>query len=210
MDDVFHAGNRQLQETFNATPMAERLSQTIIQDIIAPEDQQFIREQNMFFLATVDDQGRPNCSYKGGARGFVRIIDEHTVAFPSYDGNSMFMSMGNILVSPHVGLLFIDFDRQARLRLNGEASIDLNDPLRAECPEADLIVRVRVRQIFPNCPRYIHKMALVEESRFVPRSECKTPAPAWKSLAMVADVLSDKDKHLAGADDNPARAINRE
>lgn len=118
--------------------------------------------------------------------------------------------MGNILATSKVGLLFIDFNRQTRLRVNGEAFIDLADPLLAEYPEADMIVRVKVQQIFPNCPRYIHKMQQIEESKFVPRSTCQTPAPPWKSLAVVADVLPDKDKHLASNDQDRFKAINRE
>ena len=63
----------------------------------------------MFFLATADEHGMPQCSYKGGDPGFVRVVDEHTLAFPSYDGNGMYLSLGNLLVNPQVGILFIDF-----------------------------------------------------------------------------------------------------
>lgn len=129
MTDAYHHGSRELQEAFRAKPMADRLAETIIQSAISPEDMRFIEEQNMFFLATADNEGNLNCSYKGGAKGFVRVLDETTLAFPSYDGNSMFLSMGNILVNSRVGLLFVDFNRQTRLRVNGEAFIDLADPL---------------------------------------------------------------------------------
>jgi len=210
MTDAYHHGSRELQEAFRAKPMADRLAETIIQSAISPEDMRFIEEQNMFFLATADNEGNLNCSYKGGAKGFVRVLDETTLAFPSYDGNSMFLSMGNILVNSRVGLLFVDFNRQSRLRVNGEAFIDLADPLLSEYHEADMIVRVKVRQIFPNCPRYMHKMQLVEESVFVPKAMCQTPAPPWKHLAIVADVLPEKDKHLAGNDQDRFKAINRE
>jgi uncharacterized protein len=210
MTDVYHDGNRMLQELLESKPMADRLAETIIQPVISPEDRTFIEQQNMFFLATVDNKGNPNCSYKGGARGFVRVLDEGTLVFPSYDGNSMFLSMGNILVASRVGLLFVDFNRQTRLRVNGDAFIDLADPLLQEYHEVDMIVRVKVRQVFPNCPRYVHKMQLVEESVFVPKAMCQTPAPPWKSLAIVADVLPEKDKHLAGNDQDRFKAINRE
>jgi len=119
-----------------------------------------IERADMFFLATADEQGRPNCSYKGGDPGFVRVIDEHTVAFPNYDGNGMYLSMGNALVNPNVGMLFIDFERGHRMRLNGVASIDTHDALMAAYPEAQFIVRVQTEQVFPNCPRYIHKYKL--------------------------------------------------
>ncbi len=134
----------------------------------------------MFFLATVDARGHANCSYKGGDPGFVRVLDEHTVAFPNYDGNGMFLSMGSIADSGEVGMLFIDFEGQRRMRLNGTATLHDDDPLLEEYPEAQFIVRVTAREVFSNCPRYIHKMELVERSSFVPQVDCETPTPDWK------------------------------
>ena len=100
----------------------------------------------MFFLATADEHGMPQCSYKGGEPGFVRVVDEHTLAFPSYDGNGTYLSLGNLLRNPQVGILFIDFTRPKRLRVNGIASIDDDDPLLADYAEAQLIVRVRAHR----------------------------------------------------------------
>ena len=209
MSEFFHEGSRQLQNQFETQPLADRLAETIISRQISPEDQAFIEEQNMFFLATVDQDGRPNCSYKGGGVGLVKVIDEYTVAFPVYDGNGMYLLAGNVMVNPPVGLLFIDFQRQARLRLNGDAFIQENDSLLAHWPEAELVVRVKLREMFPNCPRYIHKMVLVEESAFVPKKHGETPAPDWKRLEMVADVLPARDAHLAGNLQDPEATINR-
>jgi hypothetical protein len=148
---------------------------------------------DMFFIATVDDRGRVNCSYKGGEPGFLRVVDQHTIAFPNYDGNGMYLSMGNVVNTGQVGLLFIDFANQWRMRLNGDATIDFQDPLLAEYPEAQFIVRVRAREIFPNCSRYIHRMTLEERSGFVPRTECTTPVPSWKKADFVQDVLPSAD-----------------
>lgn len=206
---MFHENQRILQDKFDTRRMSDRMQETIIQPALSPEDQDYIADKNMFFLATVDDQGQPTCSYKGGPRGFVRVLDEKNLAFPIYDGNGMFMSAGNVMANPNIGMLFIDFERQSRLRVNGVASIDPNDPLLAEYHEAQLVIRVTVRETFPNCPRYIHKMQLLEESNFVPKASCETPPPPWKSLALVADVLPARDAHLAGTDEDPAVAINR-
>jgi predicted pyridoxine 5'-phosphate oxidase superfamily flavin-nucleotide-binding protein len=153
----------------------------------------------MFFIATADAQGRPNCSYKGGEPGFVRVLDPPaggqatTIAFPNYDGNGMFLSMGNTLVNPHVGLLFISFEHGKRMRLNGEASINADDELMPSYPEAQFVVRVRAREVFPNCPRYIHRYELVERSRFVPRAERETPVPDWKRQDWARDALPADD-----------------
>jgi hypothetical protein len=154
----------------------------------------------------VDDRGHPNCSYKGGDPGFVRVLDERTIAFPCYDGNGMYLSFGNLLVNPQVGLLFISFEQQKRLRLNGEASIDEADELLGEYPEAQFIVRVRAREVFPNCPRYIHKYALVERSRFVPKTSCPTPVPAWKQREWAAGALPADDRARSASPDEVLEA----
>ena len=196
MASAYHDGSRRLQDTFDTRRLADRLDERFVQrGLIDADDRTFIEAMDMFFLATADAQGRPQCSYKGGEPGFVRVLDEHTVAFPNYDGNGMYLSMGNALVNPHVGLLFIDFvsERPSRLRLNGVASIDERDDLMATYAEAQFIVRVRVTQVFPNCPRYIHRMALVERSRFVPRAGVETPVPAWKRADWACDVLPARD-----------------
>jgi predicted pyridoxine 5'-phosphate oxidase superfamily flavin-nucleotide-binding protein len=194
MAEIYHEGNRSLQDRFDTRRLADRIEERIVHDVIDDRDRQFIERADMLFLATADQQGRPTVSYKGGDPGFVRVIDAHTVAFPNYDGNGMYLSMGNALVNPHVGLLFIDFEHQRRMRINGEASIALDDPLMAEYPEAQFIMRVRARQVFGNCPRYIHKYQLVERSQFVPRQGCETPVPDWKRAEAFADALPARDR----------------
>jgi predicted pyridoxine 5'-phosphate oxidase superfamily flavin-nucleotide-binding protein len=193
MAELYHAGNRQLQDQFDTRRLADRIDEKVVHDSISSGDREFIERMDMFFLATADEQGRPQCSYKGGDPGFVQVLDEHTLAFPCYDGNGMFLSMGNLLHNPHVGLLFIDFENQWRLRFNGVASVDLHDPLLEAYPEAQLIVRVRATDVFGNCPRYIHKLRLVERSRFVPRAACETPVPDWKRDDWARDVLPAQD-----------------
>ena len=201
MTDAYHQGSRRLQDRFDTRRLADRLDERFLRDgRIDPEDRAFIERMDMFFLATTDAQGRPQCSYKGGDPGFVRVLDERTLAFPNYDGNGMYLSMGNVLVNPQVGMLFIDFtaERPSRVRVNGAASIDEHDPLCAEFPGAQFVVRVAVRQVFPNCPRYIHRMALVERSRFVPRPGVEPPVPEWKRSSWACDVLPADDPAAEG------------
>jgi predicted pyridoxine 5'-phosphate oxidase superfamily flavin-nucleotide-binding protein len=177
---MYHDGSRRLQDRFDTRRMADVLEERKVVDRLDDGDRAFIEARDMFFLATADAQGRPSCSYKGGDPGFVRVLDEHTIAFPNYDGNGMYLSMGNVLVNPHVGLLFVDWRNQRRLRLEGEAGLHEDDPLLPSYPEAQFVVRVAVRQVYPNCPRYIHRMELVERSRFVPQPAQETPVPGWK------------------------------
>jgi len=193
MTGLYHEGSRFWQDRFDTRRLADRIEERLVDDVIDDDDREFIERLDMFFLATADENGNPQCSYKGGEPGFVRVLDEHTIAFPNFDGNGMYLSMGNALRNPQVGLLFVDFERQRRLRLNGVASIDEHDPVLAHYPEAQFIVRVRATQVFPNCPRYIHKLQLVERSRFVPKEACETPVPEWKRRDWSRDVLAAGD-----------------
>ena len=190
---MYHDGSRQLQDRFRARALADRMVERIVRDRFNDEDRAFIESRPLFFLATADAQGRPDCSYKGGVPGFVRVIDARTLAFPSYDGNGMFKSAGNVLANPHVGLLFIDFESPKRLRVNGHAGIDLADPLLGEFAGAQLIVRVRADAIFPNCPRYIHTMQIVSQSEYAPCPGHAPPIPAWKTFAHFNEVLPPDD-----------------
>ena len=193
MSNLYTDGPRRLQKEFDTERLAGRIEQRMVHEQITDEDRAFIERLDMFFLATADAAGRPNCSYRGGDPGFVRVLDERTLAFPNYDGNGMYLSMGNTLENAHVGLLFIDFEDQKRLRVNGTARIEPATSLEPAYPEAQFVVRVTVRQIFANCPRYIHKLKLVERSKFVPRAAAPTPVPSWKRTEWASDVLPAKD-----------------
>lgn len=189
----FHDGSRSLQDRFDTRSLADRIDDQLVGETIGDSDRAFIEQRDMFFLATADAGGRPTCSYKGGQAGFVRVLDPRTLAFPSYDGNGMYLSAGNVLVNPAVGLLFIDFEQGHRLRLEGTASIDAGDPLLGDYLEAQFVVRVRTRAVYPNCPRYIHRYTRVQSSRFVPQAGTLTPVPEWKRSDWAADVLPAGD-----------------
>lgn len=186
---VYHAGSRQLQDQFDSRRIADRLEQVTAHTAFTEHDGAFIQSCSMFFLATATAEGWPECSYKGGLPGFVRVLDRQTLAFPDYDGNGMFRSLGNISVNPHVGLLFINFEKPDRLRVNGVAASHRDDPLLAEFPGAQLVIRVQAERIFPNCPRYIHKMRLAEYSVYAPAPDQVPPEPAWKQQKEFCDAL---------------------
>ncbi|MCC6443568.1 MAG: pyridoxamine 5'-phosphate oxidase family protein [Armatimonadetes bacterium] len=212
MSELYHEGQRRLQDQFDTRRLADRIEARLVAEAIDPESWAFIERRDMFFLATVDAQGRPNCSYKGGDPGFVRVLDARTIAFPCYDGNGMYLSMGNVLVNPNVGLLFVDWEGQERLRLNGEATITPEDPLEAGWPQCQFVVRVRVREVFPNCSRYIHQYRLVELSGFVPRPESPPPVPNWKRADWAQAVLPEQDpargERASGEPENQNRSAS--
>ena len=190
---MYHEESRKLQDQFDTRRLADRLAETLVRPTFTEENRTFIESQRMFFLATTDAEGFPDCSYKGGDPGFVRILDERTLVFPSYDGNGMFKSLGNIRANPAFGLLFISFETPNRLRVNGTAVVSPDDAAMELFPGAELLVRVTPRHVFPNCPRYIPKMQLSEPSRYVPRAGCSAPVPKWKTWPQFKDVLAADD-----------------
>jgi predicted pyridoxine 5'-phosphate oxidase superfamily flavin-nucleotide-binding protein len=190
---MYHDGSRRLQDQFGTRKLADRLVEVVVRETFTDADRAFIASRPLFFLATADAEGRPDCSYKGGRPGFVRVIDPRTLVFPSYDGNGMFKSLGHLLVNPSVGLLFIDFERPRRLRVNGRATVQDDDPLLAEFVGAQLIVRVHAEAIFPNCPRYIHTMRVVEHSAYAPAEGHTPPVPEWKQRPEFREVLPPGD-----------------
>ncbi|MHB8603752.1 MAG: pyridoxamine 5'-phosphate oxidase family protein [Thermoplasmatota archaeon] len=189
MPEFYSAESRALQDRFDTRRIADALVENTVEDTFNADAREFIANADMFFLATVDADGQPDVSYKGGDPGFVRIVDERTLAWPNYDGNGMYRSMGNIAAArsarstaSRVALLFVNFIEPDRLRVHGEASLHFDDPLLGEFPEAQFIVRLRATRVFPNCPRYVHTMSLVKRSKFVPRRATRTPVPEWKKM----------------------------
>ena len=193
MSALYEESHRRLQRQFDTQRLADRIEERLLRAALTVDDRAFIERLDLFFLATVNSRGEPSCSYKGGNPGFVRVLDPHTLVFPCYDGNGMFLSMGNVAASRHVGMLFIDLTSPKRLRVNGTARIEPPDFVAPSFPEAQFVVVVSVREAFPNCPRYIHQYALVERSKFVPHDGAVTPAPAWKQMDWARDVLPAGD-----------------
>jgi predicted pyridoxine 5'-phosphate oxidase superfamily flavin-nucleotide-binding protein len=193
MSNVYSDQHRALQDQFDSRRMADRIEQIAVKTEIGDMERAFIEARDMFFLSSVDHRGRPTVSYKGGDPGFVRVVDTRTLAFPSYDGNGMHFSTGNISGNPEVGLLFIDFETPHRIRVQGTASVSADDPLRAQWKEAELVVRVTLSELWQNCPRYIHRYQKVKPSRYVPRAEADTPLCEWKRIDGMQDVLPPKD-----------------
>jgi predicted pyridoxine 5'-phosphate oxidase superfamily flavin-nucleotide-binding protein len=196
---MYHDGNRRLQDAFDSRRIADRLEDKLTRTAFTANDKAFIESAIYFFIATADAEGRPDCSFKGGAPGFVRVTGPSDLAFPDYDGNGMFKSLGNLVVNPNVGLLFIALHgKPARLRVNGTAQVSRDDPLMQQTVGAQLIVRVTARAIFPNCPRYIPKMDIAEPSIYVPQPGHDAPEPAWKSFDAFKDVVHPRQSTFKG------------
>jgi uncharacterized protein len=198
---MYHDGNRRLQDQFDSRRISDRLEEKLTRTAFTPDDKAFIESVIYFFISTADGEGRPDCSFKGGPAGFVRVTGDSELSFPDYDGNGMFKSLGNLLVNENVGLLFIDLhERPRRLRVNGTATISRDDPLIGATVGAQLMVRVQARAIFPNCPRYIPKLQLVEPSQYVPRPHTPPVEPAWKGFDAFKDYVHPRQPTATGED----------
>ncbi|MFO1318161.1 MAG: pyridoxamine 5'-phosphate oxidase family protein [Burkholderiales bacterium] len=197
MSRLYGENHRQLQDRNDTRRLADKIEQIAVQPTINDMDKAFIESRDMFFLSSVDHQGRPTVSYKGGDPGFVRVPDPGTIVFPLYDGNGMFFSAGNIVGNQQVGLLFIDFVKPQRVRVQGVATVSADDPLMREFHEAQMIVRVAVTEAWPNCPRYVHRFEKVQASRYVPRAQCETPLAGWKRMDLIQDDLPKSDQGRA-------------
>jgi predicted pyridoxine 5'-phosphate oxidase superfamily flavin-nucleotide-binding protein len=195
---MFHEGNRRLQDQFESRRISDRL-ESFARTQFAPDDRAFIESASYFFLASADAEGRPDCSFKGGMPGFVKVTGPSELAFPDYDGNGMFKSLGNILVNAEIGMLFIAMHgRPQRLRINGTATVSREDPLLVQTVGAQLMVRVTARVIFPNCPRYIPDMQLVDPSTYAPRPGVEPPEPAWKDFDSFRDCIHPRQPTFNG------------
>ena len=199
MSNLYGAAHRDLQRPFETEALADRLVALIVASEIQDPHRGFIESRDFFFLSTVDHRGYPTCSHKGGSPGFVRVLDAHTIAFPSYDGNGMFLSMGNISGQGKVGMLFMDFETPHRVRVHGTATVTRDDPMMSDFPGAELLVRVTVDEIFVNCPRYIHTYSRVAPSPYVPSEACPALPPQWKRIDAVQDALAPRDRTVADA-----------
>ena len=187
---MYHQGNRELQARFGSEALADRLLEKTHRVAFTQSDKDFIESCGFFFLATADANAQPDCSFKGGPPGFVRVVAPNTLVYPDYDGNGMFNSLGNIRSNPKVGLLFIAMtDKPKRLRVNGTAELSFDEALLAQCPGAQVLVKITAMHIFPNCPRYIPDMQQVAPSAYLPQAGCAPIEPAWKGFDSFKDVV---------------------
>jgi uncharacterized protein len=189
---MYHRGHRDLQARFGSTALADRLVDKTHRVRLTAADRAFVEAQSFFFLATADGEGHPDCSFKGGA---VTVLADDLLVFPDFDGNGMFRSLGNIVVNPHVGLLFIAFGATPkRLRINGRAELRLDDPAMDRFPGAQGLVFVTPEHVFPNCPRYVPDLARGTPSPYLPQPDAPPLEPAWKRADDFRDVVPPRKR----------------
>ena len=194
MSRLYGDNHRAMQMAFDTRSLADRIEMITVKPEVDDMAKGFIESRDMFFLTTIDHMGRPTVSYKGGTPGFVKVVDNNTILFPSYDGNGMYLSMGNISGNTEIGMLFIDFEKPVRLRLQGRADVIVSGPELKMFTEAEMVVKVSVHETWMNCPRYIHRMQKLESSRYAPGVEAETPFCEWKRIDGLQDVVRKSER----------------
>jgi predicted pyridoxine 5'-phosphate oxidase superfamily flavin-nucleotide-binding protein len=184
---LYGSASRDLQDHFDSRRLADRLVDVTVHDELDAGDVELIGEQSTMWIATVDEDGWPDVSYKGGVPGFVEVVSPTELRIPSYDGNGMFRSLGNIAATGRVALLFLDAAQRRRLRVHGSAVVSTDPADVARHEGAQAVVVVTVGRAFPNCGRYIHRGE--EISPYVPRPGHEPPVPGWKQMPQFSDVL---------------------
>jgi predicted pyridoxine 5'-phosphate oxidase superfamily flavin-nucleotide-binding protein len=193
IDKFYSDSQKKIQAELGCENLANAMATAIVFEDIQQEHKQFISTRDYFFLSTVNANGEPTVSYKGGHQGFVKVLSATKLAFPSYDGNGMFYSMGNIAETTKIGMLFIDMETPHRVRLQGTATVTKDAGLMSEYPGANMVVEVEVTSVFINCARYIHKHKRLETSKYVPDAAGNQPFPAWKRIDFFQDILPADD-----------------
>lgn len=194
MTRLFGDIHRSLQMAFDTRALADRIEAIAVKPEIDDTAKAFIESREMFFLSTIDHMGRPTVSYKGGKQGFVRVIDGSTLMFPSYDGNGMYLSMGNISGNAEIGMLFIDFEKSFRLRAQGRAELIVGGDDVKAFKDAEMVVKVAIHEVWMNCPRYVHRYEKIETSRYAPGVETETPFCEWKRIDAMQDVVRPAER----------------
>ncbi|MEM1051738.1 MAG: pyridoxamine 5'-phosphate oxidase family protein [Pseudomonadota bacterium] len=196
-NDFYSDSQRRFQKEHDSLNLANAVVAAIVSDEIQEKQIPFIESRDFFFLSTVNGEGEPTVSHKGGPVGVVQVLSPTRLIFPNYDGNGMFYSMGNTAETGKVGLLFIDFETPNRLRLQGNASISKDPELLARFAGANMVVDVEVTSVFVNCARYIHKHERIQTSKYVPDEHGEQPFPAWKRIDQLQPALPKKDQGRA-------------
>lgn len=203
--EMFGAGSRELQDKYGGRAVADAITNYARKTEFDDAYRDFVESSSYFFLATSSGTNT-DCSFKGGPKGFVKIVGPDRLIFPDYDGNRMYKSLGNIIDNPNVGMLFIRFDAQEstqldangseqffRVRINGTASLHDSHPAMSEYPGAKRIIEVQTKHIYRNCPRYIPRMEMVNESIYIPRAGRKAPEPLWKGRPGLKEALDGSE-----------------
>lgn len=197
--ELYGEGARALQDVFDSRRLADTLAAVTVHDELNDDDIELIREQSTVWLATVDADGWPDISYKGGDVGFVEVVNPGELRIPIYDGNGMWRTLGNISDDGRVALLFVDTARPWRMRVHGRATVSLEERDVGQHVGAQAVVIVTIGRIFPNCGRYIHQHG--EISTFVPRADHTPPIPDWKRIEVLRAALPARDQQALASEE---------
>jgi len=196
--DLYGDGARAMQDVFDSRRLADVLSDFTVHSELNADDIELIQSQSTVWISTVDAEGWPDVSYKGGGVGFVEVVSPTELRIPSYDGNGMMRSLGNIADTGKVALLFIDLERPWRMRVHGTATVSIEAVDVERHHGAQAVIIVTIGRVFPNCGRYIHQND--EISTYVPVDGHMPPVPEWKRMELLRPALPQADQDRLDAE----------
>jgi uncharacterized protein len=187
---VFTPAVRALQERYGSRRQYARFENSDSSSgRLGPEESQFIGERDTFYMATVGSTGWPYIQHRGGPRGFLKVIDDSTLAFADFRGNKQYISTGNLTTDNRVAIIFVDYPRQLRLKILGRVEIFEGEQAKdwitkVRDPEykavAERVYVIRVEALDWNCQQHIIPRYTAEEIR-------EALAPAEKRMQELED-----------------------
>jgi predicted pyridoxine 5'-phosphate oxidase superfamily flavin-nucleotide-binding protein len=196
---MYGPGARALQAELDTRRLADVLARHTLHGELTDDDVALIEAQSTVWISTVDAEGWPDVSYKGGDVGFVAVASRTELRIPSYDGNGMMRTLGNIADTGRVALLFVDTSRPWRMRIHGTARVSLDADDLARHHGADAVIVVTIGRVFPNCGRYIHTGGVISE--YVPHEGAPAPIPEWKRYDLLRPALPARDQERLAAEE---------
>jgi predicted pyridoxine 5'-phosphate oxidase superfamily flavin-nucleotide-binding protein len=174
---VFTPVVKALQERYGSRrSYAKREESRFSQDALGPDEEGFLAECDSFYMASIGETGWPYVQHRGGPKGFLKVLDEHTIGFADFRGNKQYISTGNLTTNERVALILVDYPRQARLKILGRAQLfegadagewieKLRDPDNATPIERVFIIHVAAFDW--NCQQHITRRFTEEQIRNV-------------------------------------------
>lgn len=172
---VFTPVVKQLQERYGSRQQYERVKRSGgAHDRLTAFEIEFLAERDSFYWATIGATGWPYFQHRGGPKGFLRVIDDHTLALADFRGNKQFISTGNLLTDNRVAMILVDYPRQARLKILGRVDIFEGEKAdawidRVRMPGYKAVIErvfvIHIEAYDWNCPQHITPRYTAEEIR---------------------------------------------
>lgn len=173
---VFTPAVKALQERYGSRRQYARIERLGDGGGLGPDEKEYIGERDTFYMASLGETGWPYVQHRGGPKGFLKVIDNVTVAFADFRGNKQYISTGNLMADNRAALILVDYPRQLRLKVLGRVEIFEGEKAkdwlsRVRDPEYKAVTErvyvIRIEAFDWNCQQHIIPRFTVEEIKSV-------------------------------------------